>query len=79
MVRLVKRSVVVRYEPMPPEVRARTEKVLSAVYGDLAEDYQYHQRGDGRLRRTTLRQDLDDIDCVACLAKDPDENVITHY
>ena len=79
MVRVVKRSVVVRYEPMPPEVRARTEKVLSAVYGDVAEDYQYHQRGDGRLRRTMLRQDLDDIACVACLAEDPYENVITHY
>ena len=77
MVRVVKCSVVVRYEPMPPEVRARTEKVLSAVYGDASEDFHYHQGGDGRLRKTMLRQDLDDIASVAGLVDE--ETVFAHY
>ena len=77
MVRVVKCSVVVRYEPMPPEVRARAEKVLSAVYGDASEDFHYHQGGDGRLRKTMLRQDLDDIASVAGLVDE--ETVFAHY
>ena len=76
MVRVVKCSVVVRYEPMPPEVRARTEKVLSAVYGDASEDFHYHQGCDGHLRKTMLRQDLDDIAFVACFVDE--EIVIAH-